>query len=54
MGKTVAESLTPPGSGTAGLLLMKAVLFPSAGPGAPALPLDAAPGRRLSDGSVGM
>jgi hypothetical protein len=51
MGKTVAESLTPAGSGTAGLLLMKAVLLaPSAGAGALALPLDGAPGFRLSDG----
>jgi hypothetical protein len=54
MGRTVAESVTPAGSGTAGLLLMKAVLAPSRGAGAPALPLDGAPGPRPSDGSVGM
>lgn len=64
MGRTVAESVTPAGSGTAGLLLMKAVLVlaaAAAGDGAPALaigpalPPGSAPrGLRRSDGSVGM
>ena len=56
MGRTVAESVTPAGSGTAGLLLMKSALV--APPGACALALwwedEGAPVLRRSDGSLGV
>lgn len=55
IGRTVAESVTPAGSGTAGLLLMKSALVAPAG--APALrwsPDEGAPELRRSDGSLGV
>ena len=55
MGRTVAESVTPAGSGTAGLLLMKSALAAPAGACAAALrpPDEGAPrGLRRSDGSL--
>jgi hypothetical protein len=56
MGRTVAESVTPAGSGTAGLLLTKSVLVAAAGACALALwPVDeGAPVPRRSDGSLGV
>ena len=57
MGRTVAESVTPAGSGTAGLLLMKSALAAPAGACAAALrsPDEGAPrGLRRSDGSLGV